>query len=368
MKEIRVKAASHTYPVMIGKGLRHSLDTIIRHPYEQIIIVTDSNVKNIYLDDCIATLDKKFRILTYTIPSGEASKSFAMYEKLQKFLLNHHVSRNSAILALGGGVVGDLAGFVAATYARGIGFIQMPTTLLAHDSSIGGKVAINLSGKKNIIGSFYPPHQVIVDLEFFKTLNKQEKRSGLAEVIKHGLIDDTKLYEQLLSEVHPEIDYTSEVFEKVLVCSIQVKQDIIERDEKEDGIRAYLNFGHTFGHALEALETKTQRTHGECVMVGMFFSLWVSKQQNQMISSSLVENLLDWVNRFGYPLELPQNTTEEIFRNMTHDKKNVGNQIQMVLLKNPGEPYLQAFDPQFMIELIGSFITLWNQGEFIEQF
>src|SRR5690625_2019523 len=184
--------------------------------FSKAFILTDDHVEKLYLKDVIQSLDKNMHYDYYVMKHGESSKSFKTYIDIQTNLLNHQYDRDGVIIALGGGVVGDIGGFIASTYMRGIGFIQMPTTLLAHDSSIGGKVAINLSGKKNIIGSFYPPHQVIVDLEFFKTLNKQEKRSGFAEVIKHGLIDDTKLYEQLLSEVHPEIDYTSEVFEKVL--------------------------------------------------------------------------------------------------------------------------------------------------------
>lgn len=168
MIELSVTAASHNYRISIDAGIRHKLAELLDPSIEKLVIVTDEHVQKYYLDDCLHALNSSFPTDVYVIPPGEQSKSLEEYKSLQQFLLRQRMTRKSAILALGGGVVGDLAGFAAATYARGIGFIQMPSTILAHDSSIGGKVAVNLDGKKNIIGSFYPPHQVIFDLDMFK--------------------------------------------------------------------------------------------------------------------------------------------------------------------------------------------------------
>nr|WP_289036643.1 3-dehydroquinate synthase [uncultured Allobacillus sp.] len=360
---LSVRAQSHDYQIFIDSGLRFQLAELLDSSIEKLVIVTDEHVKKYYLDDCLHELNSSFPVNVYVIPPGEQSKSIEQYKSLQQYLLNHHMTRNSAILALGGGVVGDLAGFAAATYARGIGFIQMPTTILAHDSSIGGKVAVNLDGKKNIVGSFYPPHQVIFDLEMFHTLNEQEIRSGLAEMVKHGLIADQQLYDDLLNSIKINIDLSSNDFKDLLVQSIQVKNKIVETDEKETSIRKYLNFGHSFGHALEATRTNT-RTHGECVMLGMFFALWLSKEKFNNLQNFSFQKLTNWVKEMDYPLLLDDVTTAELLNNMKFDKKNTRDDLQFVLLKRIGSPYLQNIDTYTMESYLYEFITKWNQGEF----
>ncbi|MBR7553250.1 3-dehydroquinate synthase [Allobacillus sp. GCM10007491] len=363
MIELSVTAQSHTYPILIDAGLRHRIKELLDPSIEILVIVTDEHVKKYYLDDCLQELKSSFSVDVYVIPPGEQSKSMEQYKSLQQFLLNQRMTRKSAILALGGGVVGDLAGFAAATFARGIGFIQMPSTILAHDSSIGGKVAINLDGKKNIVGSFYPPHQVIFDLEMYQTLNEQEIRSGLAEMVKHGLIADQKLYDSLLSSIKVDFDLSSNDFKHLLVQSIQVKNKIVEKDEKETGIRKFLNFGHSFGHALEAAHMNS-RTHGECVMLGMIFALWLSNEKFNHLKGFSFQRLMDWVKQMDYPLQLDDVTSAELLNNMKFDKKNTQDELQLVLLKQIGSPCLQNINVYTMESYLNEFITKWNQGEF----
>ncbi|MBU6079512.1 3-dehydroquinate synthase [Allobacillus halotolerans] len=363
MIELSVTAASHNYRISIDAGIRHKLAELLDPSIEKLVIVTDEHVQKYYLDDCLHALNSSFPTDVYVIPPGEQSKSLEEYKSLQQFLLRQRMTRKSAILALGGGVVGDLAGFAAATYARGIGFIQMPSTILAHDSSIGGKVAVNLDGKKNIIGSFYPPHQVIFDLDMFQTLNDQEIRSGLAEMVKHGLIADRRLYDDLLTFTRMGMDLSSSDFKHLLVRSIQVKNNIVQLDEKETNIRQFLNFGHSFGHALEAVRMN-ERTHGECVMLGMIFALWVSNEKFNHLNDLSIQELIHWVKKMDYPLNLDNVTSEEILNLMKFDKKNTRDDFQFVLLEQVGKPYLQKIDVNTMENYLNEFMTKWNQGEF----
>ncbi|RNA69146.1 3-dehydroquinate synthase [Alteribacter keqinensis] len=347
--EFTVRASSHTYPVIIEPGCRHKLYEKINHSYSQYFIITDTNVSPLYLEEVKRSFKKT--AVVYTIPAGEGSKSLEQFEKICSFALDHGIDRNSVIIALGGGVVGDIAGFSAASYMRGIDFIQVPTTLLAHDSSVGGKTGINLPGGKNMIGAFHAPKAVMFDPEVFHTLPEREWRSGLAEVIKHGLIYDYSLYSWVCENVSArQVPDTSKLV-YLLERSVKVKRAIVESDEKEKGIRAFLNFGHTLGHAIEAEAGYGLWTHGEAVAMGMAFALKVSEEvfQTSLDSGKIINQL----EQLGYHTSLPENmNTDRLIDRMKRDKKGINGQIRFVLLEAPERPKLVSVEEGMLRNLI----------------
>ncbi|MDQ0350854.1 3-dehydroquinate synthase [Alkalibacillus filiformis] len=359
MKEINVKA-SKSYRILIGYKIRNEIGQLIEpFKFNKVAIITDVNVAQHYLNDVTAALSPHVPTVSYVIPAGEHSKSMAEFERIQQFLLAEQLDRNSAVLALGGGVVGDLAGFVSSTYMRGIGFIQMPSSLLAHDSSVGGKVAINLSNVKNVIGQFYQPDLVIYDQEMLTTLSDQEFRSGLAEVIKHGLIDNVSLLKELMNK--SKVSSHDSDFAHILEASIHVKRAIVEHDERESSIRQYLNFGHTLGHAIESVYSTSFVTHGESVMIGILFDLYVSDLENESDSQLLNQRLVDWLTTLGYKLNVTNWKAEELLTVMLADKKNDTQQIALILLRAYGQPYVKHFDYKQIETLLNGFVEYITQ-------
>ncbi|GAA0458933.1 3-dehydroquinate synthase [Alkalibacillus silvisoli] len=359
MKEITVKS-SIDYKINIGTRIRFNIYEFIKEfNYNKIAVITDENVAKYYLEDVVNGLTPFIQVVTYNLPSGEKIKDISWFERLQQFLLNEQLDRHSAVIALGGGVVGDLSGFVASTYMRGIGFVQVPTTLLAHDSSIGGKVAINLGSIKNIIGHFYPPQAVIYDLDTLSTLSEQEFRSGLAEVIKHSLIGDAHLYEQLITK--QELSVKDQSFEKILHRSIDVKRVIVEADELELGKRKFLNFGHTLGHAIESVYQSKNITHGEAVMVGILFDLFVSDLENGERQGMLSGGLITWLTNIGYKLALSEWRVNQLLQLMLKDKKNEKQLIALVLLRDYEQPYVKHFSPKEVKNLLEAFAKYMGQ-------
>lgn len=325
MRSITVDLGNRSYPIHIGSGLLESIGTrcaeagfSVRSP---LLLISDSSVAPLYLPDLEARLrEQGYKVISHIIPSGEASKSLQSYEEIMTTAINAGLDRNSAVLALGGGVVGDLAGFVAATYMRGIGFIQMPTTILAHDSSVGGKVAVNHPLAKNMIGAFYQPSMVIYDLDTLATLPLREVSSGLAEVVKHGLIKDREFAywcrehaEELLA-LHPEaLGYALE-----RGCAI--KADVVAVDEREQGLRAILNLGHTIGHAIEAVGGYGVILHGEAIAIGMAGAALLAVQLGR--DQSIYEDTVSMLSALSLPISLPSHFGEdELMEAMMHDKK-----------------------------------------------
>ncbi|MGM8213971.1 3-dehydroquinate synthase [Bacillaceae bacterium W0354] len=351
---IRVISQIRKYNIHLGNDIRHDLNQYIQpFSFSKIAIITDENVANLYLNDVQKSFDHHdIAYEVFIVQPGEKFKTLETYEKIQKFLLNNRFDRNSAIVALGGGVIGDLSGFVAATYMRGIGFIQLPTTLLAHDSSIGGKVAVNLNQTKNIIGAFYPPHAVIYDTNTLHSLNSKELRSGFAEMVKHGWIADRSFLRNLLHDLNDSINIDSPHFKSLLKRSIEIKQLFIERDEYEGHVRKYLNFGHTLGHAIESTSTKNY-SHGECVMYGMMFALFISDQINEH-TSFLTDSYIQWVKRLDYPLNMLDEypNIDLLINKMIVDKKSEENMIQFVLLSDITKPILKQFTKDEVKELL----------------
>ncbi len=339
MELIHIQASSHAYDVSIGEKIRFQLNDFIQlDMYSSVFVITDEQVANLYGAPFIDAIDHE-HVHTAIIPSGEQSKSFEQFYELHSKALSSGIDRKGLIVAFGGGVVGDIAGFVAATLLRGIDYIQVPTTILAHDSSVGGKVAINHPLGKNLIGNFYAPKAVVFDVDLLKTLPEHEIRSGYAELIKEALIDDPDLFEQLISS--PLMNKKSEAFIPFIKRGIEIKAEIVEQDEKEASIRAYLNLGHTLAHAIEANEGYGTITHGEAVAIGLLFALYVSEETFAI--SFPITRLYHWFIQNEYPITLEGAQVDQLVDLMKHDKKAKHDQLYMVLLKKVGEPTLVQF-------------------------
>ncbi|MCT2537383.1 3-dehydroquinate synthase [Aquibacillus koreensis] len=353
MEQLTIKSSTNKYPIFVGTKLRFKTQALIGKEYNNIMIITDSSVESLYLQDVVNSFSEDIKISYAVVAAGESSKDISNYYDLMTAAIKNGLDRHSLIIALGGGMVGDLAGFVAATYMRGIDFIQMPTTILAHDSSVGGKVAINHPEGKNLIGNFYPPQAVIYDVETLHSLSDKEIRSGYAEVIKHGLISDQLFFDQVRS-----FDITTKIKDEDLtehiLKGIAVKAKIVELDEKESNQRKYLNLGHTLGHALESELGYGQITHGEAVAIGMLFALQVS--ENIYNSPLPYKELYEWLDRNKYPFQLPSLSVETLLGRMKKDKKSRDLTVQMVLLKGVGQPTIETLDDELLSKYLDDFL------------
>ncbi|TCJ05500.1 3-dehydroquinate synthase [Cytobacillus praedii] len=353
MKQISIQTASKTYPVFVGTGVINQLRTFINNAFpslSKIMIITDETVADLYLFDIQHAL-ADFQTRLCIVPSGEKAKTFDVYYQCLTFALENKLDRKSLVIAFGGGAVGDLGGFVASTFMRGISFLQVPTTILAHDSAVGGKVAINHPAGKNMIGSFYQPEAVFYDLNFLESLPLHEKRSGFAEVIKHGLIHDSSFYFWLHNHIFsmeklavPDLSY-------MLARGIEIKRDFVSVDEREAGIRAFLNFGHTLAHAIEAEAGYGKWTHGEAVAVGMLFALQLSRKKAGLLFNH--EHFKGWLKQLGYVTELPKEfALNKLLDRMKQDKKSIDQKVNFVLLKDIGSPIsYEMTDEELLNEL-----------------
>lgn len=333
MEKLFVQTSTHPYFIYIGENLRFSLTELLPKKYSSYFIITDDQVADLYLDDCLKSLSTDAQVVHSVIQHGEQAKGIDTYYKLLTDAIADGLDRQSLIIALGGGVVGDVAGFVASTFMRGIDYVQMPTTILAHDSSVGGKVAINHERGKNLIGSFYPPKAVIYDTTTLSTLNLQEIRSGYAELVKEALIADETFFRTLM-----ETDLTALTTTQLashLKWGMAIKAQIVEADEWESGLRKHLNLGHTLGHALEAELGYGKQTHGEAVAIGTLFALRVSEA---LFSIKLpYDELYTWLKQNDYPLTLEALDNQALLTKMKADKKSVNNKLHMVLVKQIGQ-------------------------------
>lgn len=330
MKSIFINTSDESYPVFVGDDAINELSPLLRSlSPSKVLVVTDTNVDKLYGNVLVDLIGGEWTTYKYVIKSGEAAKSFEMFYELHSYALEQELDRKSVIIAFGGGVVGDLTGFVAATYMRGVPFIQVPTTLLAHDSAVGGKVAINHPEGKNMIGAFYQPKAVIYDSNFLQSLPPNEMRSGFAEVIKHSLIRSKSLYQFLYTEIRHLDDLTTDKLQRMILEGIQIKADVVSKDEKELGLRAILNFGHTLGHAIEAEAGYGKLSHGDCVAIGMIFATWLS---NKTLNLTLpYQELKTWFNEIGFPTEVPYSqSTDQLIHKMKKDKKTKANQLTMI--------------------------------------
>ncbi|MFT9600565.1 3-dehydroquinate synthase [Mesobacillus sp.] len=362
MEQVNIQTSTKSYPVHIGKGAIQQLREIIlgaEDRYTSIMVITDETVAKHHLD---SFHEHTFLAGTFEkiVPSGEQAKTFDVYKECLSSALENKLDRKSLIISFGGGAVGDLAGFVAATYMRGIRFIQVPTTILAHDSAVGGKVAINHPLGKNMIGAFHQPEAVVYDLDFLQTLPEHEVRSGFAEVIKHSLIDDENFYNWLRGEIHSLDKLNDSQMLEFLTKGIQVKGVVITEDERETGIRAFLNFGHTLGHAIEAEAGYGKVTHGEAVAIGMLFALQLSTQLLGLDFD--IEAFKIWLKNLGYETSIPSGlSNEQLIERMKQDKKAVNNTIRFVLLEKVGVPALIEVKEDILMMNLKKFV---EEGEY----
>ena len=338
MHELTVALAQRSYPIRIKSGL---LSQPLSHGLPgTVLIVTDDNVSPLYAERLKhAMLRPDCQI--WQMPAGEQEKNLSRFSELLNHLAEQKLTRDSCILALGGGVVGDLAGFVAACYMRGIAFIQIPTTLLAMvDSSVGGKTAVDLPAGKNLVGAFHQPKAVWIDPSVLATLPVREFKAGLAEVIKYGAIVDADFFDWLGNNADALIAQQVDVLETAIARSCQHKADIVARDETEQADRALLNFGHTFGHALEVLLDYSTLVHGEAVAIGMQLAAEFSAELG-LASTQDSERLRTLLQRFELPSAMPSGLdAEAILDKMRLDKKSVNGQIRLILWRGIGQAFI----------------------------
>ncbi|MBP1999544.1 3-dehydroquinate synthase [Paenibacillus shirakamiensis] len=335
MRTLTVDLGERSYPIIIGRGL---LNTAAEYLLQQsisnqssLLLVTDDQVASLHLAPVLKSLEEAgFSVTVSIVKSGEQSKSLAVFEEVMTKAIEAGLDRNSAVLALGGGVVGDLAGFVAATYMRGIRFVQLPTTILAHDSSVGGKVAVNHPLAKNMIGAFHQPELVLYDVDTLKTLPDREVRAGYSEMIKHGLIWDASFAAWCLAHVTELLELQPEALAYGLEQGCAVKAMVVSQDERENGLRAILNLGHTIGHAIEAVAGYGEYVHGEAIAIGMIGSALIAVARGRDIQ--VYEDTRRLLKAFGLPVSLsPHVDTEQLIGALLHDKKFKNNKIVFVL-------------------------------------
>jgi 3-dehydroquinate synthase len=324
-------------PIIVGEGILNRLEEHFDFSgYSSIVLITDNKMKRLYGQEVMKALKPtKKRTLLFTLPVGERAKSLRLIEGGYRFLLENNIDRKGLICALGGGVVGDAGGYIAATYLRGIDYIQLPTTLLAQvDSSIGGKVGVNFGGKKNMVGSFYQPRAVFADVALLKSLPPAEMRNGLAEVIKYALAMDDELF-HILEQKKGKL--TTAKLKDIVVRCCRLKASIIEVDETErSGQRAILNFGHTVGHALEAATRLRRLSHGEAVAIGMAAAARISEQLGMLKPGNIpqIEKLL---LKFGLPTYCQKVKPDDLITAIRFDKKTTLGETDWVLLKGIGQ-------------------------------
>ncbi len=359
MKKLTVELGDNSYPIYIGEDLLNDKSYFENHiNSKQLLIVSNETIAPLYLEKLQSTLHN-YQIESYILPDGERFKSLQYYELIITELLKHRFSRNATLVALGGGVVGDITGFAAACYQRGVPFIQVPTTLLAQvDSSVGGKTAVNHSLGKNMIGAFHQPIAVIADTTVLDTLEDRELIAGLAEVIKYGLIQDYEFFVWLEQNIAKLLNRDKSALAYAIETSCLNKSKIVEEDEKESGRRALLNLGHTFGHAVETAQNYKGLLHGEAVGLGMLMAAEFS-QRMSWIDSKVVSRIESILVKTGLPTSLPKSITlQQMLDNMAVDKKAKDGNIFFILLKAIGDAVItKDYDKQDLIDTINAFIN-----------
>ena len=339
MQRINIDLGERSYDILLGSGLFDRVGEILSQVLQpsRIILVTHPSLFRLYGDKVLAGLKKQgWATDIIEVPEGETSKSLQQADIIYDRLLDFNCDRKSVLIALGGGVIGDLTGFVAATYQRGIPFVQVPTTLLSQvDSSVGGKTAVNHPKGKNMIGAFYQPRMVIADLDTLQTLPQNEFRAGLAEVIKYGVISDASLFDYLEKNADKILQLDHECLAYIIKTSCSIKAEVVEKDERESHYRMILNFGHTLGHTIEALTGYSQFIHGEAVAIGMVYAAKLSQQLGKC-QSAVSSRLSKLVNKFGLPSQWPDLDSSAVIECLYHDKKTMNHKIKFILIKDIG--------------------------------
>ncbi|SIT17462.1 3-dehydroquinate synthase [Thalassolituus maritimus] len=351
MQTLTVDLGDRSYPIYIGPGLLRNKELYSPHVKgRQVLIVTNETVAPIYLDDVKSALTD-YQVDTVILPDGEKYKDLDTLNMIFDELLDRRHNRTTTLVALGGGVIGDMTGFAAATYQRGVNFIQVPTTLLSQvDSSVGGKTAVNHPLGKNMIGAFHQPQAVIADTDTLETLPLREMAAGMAEVIKYGLISDSEFYLWLQDNVAGLMSGDDESLAEAIYRSCENKADVVAQDEREGGIRATLNLGHTFGHAIEAHQGYGKWLHGEAVGAGMMMAADLSKRLGYLTEKD-EHDLLRLLQAAHLPVKGPKDMScDDYISRMAVDKKVLDGALRLVLLKGIGQAYITSDVPRDLLE------------------
>lgn len=351
---LKVDLGERSYPIEIGTGLLKDVKLLSRTiKGKRLAIITNDVVAPLYLDKLTASLKEAGKeVISIVLPDGEQEKNWESLMKIFDFLMENKCDRKTTLLALGGGVIGDMTGYAAASFMRGVPFVQVPTTLLAEvDSSVGGKTGINHPLGKNMIGAFYQPEAVLADTSTLNTLPDKELSAGLAEVIKYGPIIDAKFFDWIERNIEKLLGRDSVALAYAIKRSCEIKADIVRQDERESGIRALLNFGHTFGHAIEAGLGYGKWLHGEAVGCGMVMAADLSCRMGLLdeVSRDRIKNL---VEKAGLPTVAPDLGNDRWIGLMEVDKKNVGGEIQFVLLKSMGSAFVTRVPQNLLLETL----------------
>lgn len=343
MKRLDVKKdGAFCYTICLEQGFEKLPEELrkLGKDRHRICIVTDSNVASLYLKEVEVQLKSEFKeIHSFVMPAGEPYKNLDTVRSLYEFLIQNHFDRKDCLIALGGGVVGDLTGFTAATYLRGIDFIQVPTTLLSQvDSSIGGKTGVDFDSYKNMVGAFHMPKLVYMNLSVLHTLSEEQFSCGMGEILKHGLIKNADYFSWCIENAKAIQKRELPVLNTMILESCRIKKDVVEQDPTEQGDRALLNFGHTLGHAVEKLKNFSL-LHGQCVAIGCAAALEISKNRGYLTSEE-VDQVEEAMKLFGLPTKTQHLSSEEILEVSKSDKKMEAGHIKFILLKNIGEAYV----------------------------
>lgn len=340
MRKVRVDLGEKSYDIIIGYAIdRELVDFVKGAGYSRkALLVTDTNVGPLYAKQVQQLLaEAGLEAAVAQIPAGESSKTLTTANELFTRAIELGLDRKSPIFALGGGVVGDLAGFVAATYMRGVPFVQLPTSLLAQvDSSVGGKVAVNHVLGKNLIGAFYQPQAVFMELNFMKSLPRREIYTGLGEIIKYGIIYDAEFFAFLESNREAVLALEPEALVHIIARSCEIKAAVVSEDEKEAGLRRILNFGHTIAHAIEKETGYVRYNHGEAVATGMIGAAYISRELG-LIGENEYNRVREMIARYNLPLQAAGVTVEDMYGDIFHDKKTVDGKVTWVLMEKIGK-------------------------------
>lgn len=343
---INVALGERSYPIFIGANTLADGERWTSYiKGNDVVIISNNIVAPLYEDAVRTALGEDYRVYGIYIADGEANKNMISYSIILEQMIKQRFSRSLTVIALGGGVIGDIAGFAAASFMRGVNFIQMPTSLLAQvDSSVGGKTGINHGGGKNLVGAFYQPKCVVIDTSVLVTLPKREFNAGMAEVIKYGLIRDADFFNWIESNVEVIKNKDEAALRHIIMTSCAIKADVVSEDEREGGVRAILNLGHTFGHALEAITQYKTFVHGEAIAIGMVTAAQYSCDLGH-INQAVVERIKNLFRAFELPIEPPQHYEyKELVSLMQVDKKVINGMIRLVLLRNLGEAFIMELD------------------------
>lgn len=335
MKELYIDLDQNSYFIHIEENLLEHISEYL-DDRDKYLLITDENVDKLYGDLVLNSLGEK-KIYKFIIKPGEESKNLSTVEEILAHMIDLGLTRKSGIIALGGGVVGDIAGFCASIYMRGIPFIQVPTTLLAQvDSSVGGKTGVNMEKGKNMVGSFYQPKSVIIDTNTLKTLPSRELISGIGEIIKYGIIWDYDFFKTIDKNLENILNLHEETIKSIIKRCCQIKAEVVSKDEREAGLRKILNFGHTMAHALESISNYKRYTHGEAVLIGMYYEALMAKNFGY-ITEDYFKEIESLIKRLDISLDISHFNKNSLIDIMLNDKKNQEGKISFIFPKGKGK-------------------------------